>query len=176
VVERISPQSQIVQNVTTFEVVTALDNAEGILKSGMNVTVDVLVAGRDGAITVPRRAVRSTSEIPALAAALGIQPPQGPAGGAAERPGAAPVAAPDNANGKNGRVVCVKTGDQYAFRHVTIGLNDYDDYEVVDGVSAGEQVVVFLASRALDQSREFLERRRGSAIPGLSRSGGGGPH
>jgi len=166
-VERISPQSRIVQNVTTFEVVTALDNGQGILKSGMNVTVDILVAGRDQAITVPRRAVRSASEIPALAAVVGIEPPRGPSGGAAERPADNP--------GSNNKVVCVKTGDTYAFKKVTIGLSDYDDYEVVDGISEGEQVVVFVASRALDQSREFLERRRSSGIPGLSR-GGGGPH
>jgi HlyD family secretion protein len=180
-VERISPQSQIVQNVTTFEVVTALDNAEGILKSGMNVTVDILVAGRDQAITVPRRAVRSASEIPALAATLGIQPPQRPAGGAAESPASArpagdQVAGQGNPNGNNVRVVCVKTGEGYAFRPVTIGLSDYDNYEVVDGIAEGDEVVVFVASRALDQSREFLERRRSAGVPGLSRSGGGGPH
>jgi HlyD family secretion protein len=170
VVERISPQSQVVQNVTTFEVVTALDNIDNILKAGMNATVDILVAGKDEALTVPRRAVRSVGEIPALAATLGIKPPEA-AGGIKGRRDAMAPPEPGSANGK---VVCVKTSDGYAFKPVTVGLSDYDQYEV-GGLNQGDDVVVFLTSRALDQSREFLERRRGGAIPGLSR-GGGGPH
>jgi len=158
VVERISPQSQIVQNVTTFEVVTAVDNAEGLLKAGMNVTADILVAGKDEALTVPRRAVRSPGEVPALAAILGIEVP------AANGPG----------GGENNKIVCVKTPTGYAFRDVTVGLSDYDQYEVTQGLNEGDEVVVFMTSRALDQSRQFLQNRRG-AIPGLSR-GGGGPH
>jgi len=177
VVERISPQAKIVQNVTTFEVVTALDNSEGTLKAGMNVTVDVLVAGREQALTVPRRAVRSAQEVPALAALLGIQRPQMPEGRGsekAERPPAGNSGA-TNAGGRrdpDASVVFVKTADGYAVRKVNLGLSDYDDYEVLNGVSQGEQVAVFLASRALDMSREFVERRRSSAIPGLSRGGG----
>jgi hypothetical protein len=139
--------------------------------------VDVLVAGREQALTVPRRAVRSAQEVPALAALLGIQRPQMPEGRGsekAERPPAGNSGA-TNAGGRrdpDASVVFVKTADGYAVRKVNLGLSDYDDYEVLDGVSQGEQVAVFLASRALDMSREFVERRRSSAIPGLSRGGG----
>jgi HlyD family secretion protein len=167
-VERISPQSETVQNVTTFLVVSALDNSEGVLKAGMNVTTDILVAGKDEALTVPRRAVRSASEVPALAAVLGIQAPE-----AAGGPPAGPR--PDGAGGNSSnKVVCVKTGDRYVFEDVTVGLADYDQYEITHGLDEGDQVVVFLSSRALDQSRQFVERRRGTGIPGMSRSGGGG--
>jgi hypothetical protein len=75
----------------------------------------------------------------------------------------------------NSKVVFVKTPDGYGFREVETGLSDYDQYEITRGLGEGDEVVVFLTSRALDQSRQFVERRRGSAIPGLSRSGGG-PH
>ena len=171
VVERISPQSQIVQNVTTFDVVTAVDNAENLLKAGMNVTVDILVAGKDEALTVPRRAVRSTGEVPALAAALGIKPP-----GMQERGGRAPsMDAAAEPAASNGKVVCVKTANGYEFRRVTMGLFDYDQYEIIQGLSEGDEVVVFLTSRALDQSKEFVQRRLGSAFPGMSKSSGGGP-
>ncbi|MFZ1947742.1 MAG: efflux RND transporter periplasmic adaptor subunit [bacterium] len=167
-VERISPQSQTVQNVTTFLVVSALDNSEGVLKAGMNVTTDILVAGKDEALTVPRRAVRSVAEVPALAAVLGIQAP-----GAGGGPSAA--SRPDGAEGNsNNKVVCVRTGDRYVFKDVTVGLADYDQYEITGGLGEGDQVVVFLTSRALDQSRQFVERRRGTGIPGMSKSGGGG--
>jgi len=180
VVARVSPQSQIVQNVTTFEVVTVLDNGDGILKGGMNMTVDILVAGKDEALTVPRRALRTAAEVPVLAAALGIEPgargemrkagETGGSGGPGQ--GMHPRSESDASNSK---VVCVKTAGGYAFRDVTVGLSDYDQYEITQGLGEGDEVVVFLTSRALDQSREFVERRRGSAIPGLSR-GGGGPH
>jgi hypothetical protein len=70
----------------------------------------------------------------------------------------------------------VKTPEGYRFERVTVGLSDYDQYEVTQGLRDGDEVVVFLTSRALDQSREFVERRRGMGIPGLSksRSAGGG--
>jgi multidrug efflux pump subunit AcrA (membrane-fusion protein) len=57
---------------------------------------------------------------------------------------------------------------------VTVGLADYDQYEITQGLAEGDQVVVFLTSRALDQSRQFVERRRGTGIPGMTKSGGGG--
>lgn len=180
VVARISPQSQIVQNVTTFQVVTVLENGDGLLKGGMNMTVNILIAGKDEALTVPRRALRSAAEVPALAAALGIKMEgRGDAmkAGGADGPGrpGQRTSAPAESNGFNSKVVCLKTADGYAFRDVAVGLSDYDMYEITQGLSEGDQVVVFLISRALDQSKEFVERRRGSAIPGLSR-GGGGPH
>lgn len=179
-VARISPQSQIVQNVTTFEVVTVLENGEGLLKGGMNMTVNILIAGKDEALTVPRRALRSASEVPELAATLGIEiegrgdvsRAAGPQGSGRPGQGMASRGEPGEANSK---VVCVKTASGYSFRDVTVGLSDYDRYEITQGLSEGDQVVVFLTSRALNQSREFVERRRGSAIPGLSRTGGG-PH
>jgi hypothetical protein len=74
----------------------------------------------------------------------------------------------------NGKVVCVKTANGYEFKKVTVGLSDYDQYEITQGLSEGDEIVVFLTSRALDQSREFVQRRLGSAFPGMSRSGGGG--
>jgi HlyD family secretion protein len=159
-VERMSPQSETVQNVTTFLVVSALDNSEGVLKAGMNVTTDILVAGKDEALTVPRRAVRAVAEVPALAAVLGIKPPDSRDS--------------NGKNGKNGKVVCVKAGGRYVFKDVTVGLADYDQYEITQGLAEGDQVVVFLTSRALDQSRQFVERRRGTGIPGMTKSGGGG--
>lgn len=180
VVARISPQSQIVQNVTTFQVVTVLDNDEGILKGGMNMTVNILIAGKDEALTVPRRALKSAGEVPALAAVLGMElegrRSAGNAGGEGGlgRP-AGRMPGPGASGESDSKVVCVKTANGYSFRDVAVGLSDYDQYEITQGLSEGDQVVVFLASRALDQSRQFVERRRGSAIPGLSR-GGGGPH
>jgi HlyD family secretion protein len=183
-VARISPQSQIIQNVTTFQVVTILDNTDGILKGGMNMTVNIQIEGKDEALTVPRRAVRLRSEVPALAVALGMElgghgggRAAGPNGGAGPSQGASPrgMGLQGEPGETNSKVVFVKTPDGYGFREVETGLSDYDQYEITRGLGEGDEVVVFLTSRALDQSRQFVERRRGSAIPGLSRSGGG-PH
>ncbi|MGD9402331.1 MAG: efflux RND transporter periplasmic adaptor subunit, partial [bacterium] len=72
VVERINPMSKVVQNVTTFEVMTVVENEEGLLKAGMNANVDIVIAGRDNALVVPRKAVQQPGEAMAIAAMMGV--------------------------------------------------------------------------------------------------------
>ena len=56
-VERIAPKSKVEQNVTVFEVTSLVDNADDLLKSGMNSTVEVVTDQAENAILVPVRAV-----------------------------------------------------------------------------------------------------------------------
>jgi HlyD family secretion protein len=162
VVERISPKAKVVQNVTTFEVVTVVANDEGNLRAGMNATVEIVIAGRDDTLTVPRKAVRDMPELIHLAGIMGLPPPDRPGGSFPEanrRP------ADDSIKG-----VLVKTAGGFDIRPVSVGLFDWSVYEVESGLSEGEEVVVFQVSRALEASREFLERRRRMALPGMRRS------
>lgn len=148
-VERISPRAKLVQNVTTFEVITLVENPDLILKPGMNATAEVIVDGKQDALLVPSKAVRDASEIQSLAQEAGIS-----------------VAMDESLRGS---VVLVKRGNELSVKQVTVGLSDWTNTEIVEGLQEGEEVAVFLTSRALQQSRDFVERRKQTAIPGMRR-------
>jgi HlyD family secretion protein len=71
VVEKIEPRATVQQSVTMFPVLIRLDNADGALMPGMNSDVQILIEQRDDVLAVPVDAIRSMSEIPSVAAALG---------------------------------------------------------------------------------------------------------
>lgn len=58
VVLKIAPQGETIQNVTTFKVTTEIKNPSGILKPGMNATVEITVADKKGVLLVPNEAIR----------------------------------------------------------------------------------------------------------------------
>jgi len=58
VVLKIAPQGETVQNVTTFKVTTEIKNPSGILKPGMNATVEITVADKKGVLLVPNEAIK----------------------------------------------------------------------------------------------------------------------
>jgi multidrug efflux pump subunit AcrA (membrane-fusion protein) len=43
----------VVQNVTLFDVIVQVENTEGLLKSGMNATVEITVVKQDDVLLVP---------------------------------------------------------------------------------------------------------------------------
>jgi HlyD family secretion protein len=151
IVERINPKSKEVQNVTTFEVMTVVENAEDLLKAGMNATVDIVIAGRDDALVVPRKAVQQYGEALAIADMLGVPADQ-------------------DAMDARSRFVFVKSSERLELRRVDVGLFDWNQYEITGGLREGETVAVFTASRALQQSREFADRIRGRSMPGFRKS------
>ena len=57
-VRRIAPQSQVVQNVTQYEVIVAIDHPEQALRLGMGVDAEFVVTGRENVLLVPLEAVR----------------------------------------------------------------------------------------------------------------------
>ena len=151
VVERINPMSKVVQNVTTFEVMTVVENQEGLLKAGMNANVDIVIAGRDDALVVPRKAVQQGGEAVAIASLLG-------------------AAGAEGEGAPGGNFVFVKTDAGFEMKQVRVGLSDWNQYEITGGLVEGEQVAVFLASRALQYSREFVDRIRGRSMTGFRKS------
>jgi HlyD family secretion protein len=151
VVERINPKSKVVQNVTTFEVMTVVENEGDLLKAGMNASVDIVIAGRDDALVVPRKAVQQPAEAAAIAGMMGIPFEM------------------DDMDGRK-RFVFVLAGGDLTMRPVETGLFDWNQYEITGGLNEGEEVAVFQASRALQQSREFAERIRGRSMPGFRKS------
>ncbi len=72
VVEKIEPNATIQQNVTMFPVLVTLDNAEGLLKPGMNGEVSVLVDQVNDVLAVPNDALKNVREAAATGQMLGL--------------------------------------------------------------------------------------------------------
>lgn len=76
---------------------------------------------------------------------------------------------------KREAVVFVVDGDRLTARPITIGVRNWDDTEVLQGLAAGEQVAVMLSTQALREQAQFRERMRTvTGVPGLQRQGGQG--
>ncbi|HVZ48366.1 MAG TPA: efflux RND transporter periplasmic adaptor subunit [Gemmatimonadaceae bacterium] len=73
-VEKIEPQAVVQQNVTMFPVLISLNNAEGLLRPGMNGEVNVRTNERDQVLSVRNDAIRSPREWEQSARALGLNP------------------------------------------------------------------------------------------------------
>ncbi|MBX6365712.1 MAG: efflux RND transporter periplasmic adaptor subunit, partial [Gemmatimonadetes bacterium] len=71
-VEKIEPQAVVDQNVTMFPVLIRLDNAERLLKPGMNAEVEIQVARRENALVVPNDAVLNPRDAVGVGKALGL--------------------------------------------------------------------------------------------------------
>jgi len=72
VVEKIEPQAVVQQNVTMFPVLVNLQNAEGLLKPGMNGSIAVLIDEHDGVIAIPNDAIKNPREAVTTGAMLGL--------------------------------------------------------------------------------------------------------
>lgn len=69
---KVEPQAVAEQNVTMFPVLIDLENREGLLKPGMNAEVEVVMARRENAMTVPNAALRTPQDIYAAGSVLGL--------------------------------------------------------------------------------------------------------
>ena len=74
VVDRIEPQAVVQQNVTMFPVIVLLDNAEGLLRPGMNAEVEILIAEAPDVVLVPNNAIVSPQDAAPAAMVLGLNP------------------------------------------------------------------------------------------------------
>jgi HlyD family secretion protein len=69
---KIEPQAVLSQQVTTFPVLTRIDNADGLLLPGMNADVEVIIHRRPQVLTVPNEAVKSMGDAGTVANLLGL--------------------------------------------------------------------------------------------------------
>ena len=59
---RIAPEAKVEQNVTLFDVVVQVENTKGLLKSGMNATVEITIAKEEDILVVPAIALSELQE------------------------------------------------------------------------------------------------------------------
>ena len=87
-VVKIEPQAVVQQSVTTFPVLSRIDNADGKLLPGMNADVSIIVHRKPGVLTIPNEAVRTPSDAAEVKRMLGLaSEADGSGGGGGERGG-----------------------------------------------------------------------------------------
>jgi HlyD family secretion protein len=59
---RIAPEAKIEQNVTLFNVIVQVDNKEGLLKSGMNTSIEITIVEEADVLLIPKVALLSSAE------------------------------------------------------------------------------------------------------------------
>lgn len=102
-------------------------------------------------------------------------------GGGVGSPGGGEMNGRGRSSGENDvrpAVVFVAAGTGVEARRITIGLNDFDFTEVVNGLEAGDRVVLMSVARIHAQQQELLNRTReraAGAFTGNPQMGGGGP-
>lgn len=72
-VMKIEPQAVVEQSVTTFPVLSRIDNSEGLLLPGMNADVSIIIHERSGVLAVPNEAVRSVQDGREVIQLLGLE-------------------------------------------------------------------------------------------------------
>ena len=139
VVEKLEPQAVVDQDVTFFPVLVSIDNHEHLLMPGMNGEVDIVAARRSNVVAVPMDAVRSSSELSAIARMFDVR-----ADSLRELidPALLPSASAEGDQGGARFAVVALPNGTYEVRAVRLGASDLQWAEVRSGVREGEQVVL----------------------------------
>ena len=182
-VVRVEPQAVVEQSVTMFPVRVAIDNEGGVLLPGMNGEVTIEVTRREQAVAVPVDALRGVRELPAVAAALGLDAaklqaklPAGAGRGGYRGGGSGAGAGARGARGGRMQFALVQTANGLVPRLVRTGVSDFDHAEVLEGLNPGETVALLSVSEQSAQRRQRqaqIANRVGSGIPGTGGGGGG---
>ena len=189
---KIEPQAITEQNVTMFAVLVRIDNRGGLLRPGMNSEVEIHVGQREDVLAVPNAALRTQRDVGSAAQVLGLSPadvqrdlasrsqgtrdgggaPAG-AGGRAAMGGSAAAggsARPVDASFGGRYIVFVKRPEGPEAVWIRTGLTDLDYSEVVDGLQAGDSVLILPSADLVQsqaESRERINRITGGGLPGV---------
>lgn len=173
---KIEPLASADQTVTTFAVRIVLDNAQGLLKPGMNADVDILVAERRGVLAVPMGALRTDRDIGTSAKLLGLdeaavrqQLAAAPAAGT-PAPGAADA---DGYRYESRFWVFVQRDGKPVAQRVTTGLTDLDYSEVIAGLAENDAVFILPSSGLVENQQRFQQQMRNMmGMPGMGQQQG----
>lgn len=169
---RIHPQAKVEQNVTTFDVTIEVDNAEGLLMSGMNASVEIIAGYKENVLLIPREALTDMRTIARMAGAQPgsaeeLQKSNMP-GGSTSQPGFHQKQTQKKSNPTR-MVIAVVNGQQEPWQ-VEIGMSNFEQAEVLSGLVEGDTVLTTITSKALQDREAFLERIRGrSQLPGMKK-------
>jgi HlyD family secretion protein len=171
---KIEPLASADQTVTTFAVRIVLDNADGLLKPGMNADVDILVAERRGVAAVPMGALRTERDVATSARLVNLDEAtvrQQLAAGAA--PAAAGAAGGDGYRFESSFWVFVQRDGKPVAQPVVAGLTDLDYSEVLSGLAPGDAVYILPSSALVENQQRFQQQMRNMmGMPGTQQRPG----
>jgi HlyD family secretion protein len=168
---RIHPQAKVEQNVTTFDVTIEVDNSERLLMAGMNASVEITAGSVENALLIPREAL---TDMRAIARMVGEGAMPGARGGAGGRPegregGMRGGGRQEDDSQKSNPVkmaIVVNNGVEEP-RPIELGISNFEQVEVLSGLSEGDTVLTTMTSKALKDREAFLERMRSwNRLPG----------
>lgn len=131
--DKISPEATTVSNVNFYPVIIIIDNSEGLLRAGMSVNANIIIAASKDVLTIPMMAVSYAESYVRSGAAAGRYAAS--ASGIAARQ----TAAADQAQQK---VVLVLENNQPVQKAISTGLNDSQNIEVIEGLQEGDQIII----------------------------------
>lgn len=144
---KIEPQGKTVQNVTTFKVTTELENPNGILKPGMNASVEILVVDLKDVLVVDNSAIMDTSQGKMVTLVI---------------------------DGKPGQPIFIDAGVRgWDKTEIIFGLNEGDEVLIVSSGGARAGMPEFMKNIMKNPMSTF-QRMQGVG-PGGSRGPGGPP-
>lgn len=73
---KIEPQAVVQQSVTTFPVLSRIDNDNGLLLPGMNADVQIIIHRRPRVLAVPNEAIRTVEDARRVVELLGLEVPE----------------------------------------------------------------------------------------------------
>lgn len=177
-VQKIEPQANADQTVTTFAVRIVLRNDNGLLKPGMNAEVSILVTERKDVLAVPTGALRTNRDLKTSAVLVGLDeataaeqlkanalPDRAPPSG-----GLAGAAPDDKYEYSNRYWVFVNRDGKPVAVQVTTGITDLDYSEVLSGLKAGDAVYLLPSSGLVETQQRFQQQmRQFTGMPGMTK-------
>lgn len=169
---KVEPQASADQTVTTFAVRIVLDNANGLLKPGMNADVAVLITERKGVLAVPTNALRTDRDLATSASLVGLSEEiarEQLRENALPDQSGADADAGGNYRFSNRYWVFVQRDGKPVAVEVHTGVTDLDYSEVLAGLRESERVYM-LPSSGLVESQQRLQQqmRKFTGMPGMS--------
>ncbi len=145
-VSSISPQASTVSNVQVYDTIIQLDENRQGLKAGMPANINIIITKSDNALTVAKGAVTyAAGYLNKTGQGVSVRPASidggnsGSAGGPKSSGGG--TAAPGPAKVKANVLILDQSGKPVP-RQVVLGLSDQKNYEVLEGLTEGDMVVV----------------------------------
>jgi len=163
---KVEPQAVTEQNVVVFPVLIVLDNPDGLLRPGMNGSVEILVAQYPDALTIPATAVVQRRQVVEAATIVNADL----TGWIASDDGVVSlVDLGDERRAEGAAVFVQEEGGRITPREVVVAPGDGTRVRILSGLRAGEVVISF-APPARAQSAPGGFGGVGGGAPG----GGGG--
>lgn len=160
----IAVQGTSTSNVTTFEVRVMVDQADTILKAGMNANVNIILEEAKDVLTIPSQALRTINgkSFVLIPSASGSSTPSeepgdnlGDVGSEIAKNRTAGGQGNNQARGANNNNANRDTSEMAANTRsvpVEIGLNDGTNVEIKNGLTEGQEIVVTILANSTSSS------------------------